>query len=524
MLSVQNLTCNIAGKTILDSVDLQVSAGQHVGLVGRNGSGKSTLFKAILGEIEPDGGKIKIDSGIKVMTVRQDLPSGDISAREFILSQDEERLTFLDKLENNCEGEDISEIYDRLIQIDAFGAEARAAVILRGLGFSEEQQNLPLSTFSGGYRMRIALGAALYNEPDLLLLDEPTNHLDLETTDWLQNFLKSYQKAFILISHERDFLNSTVDYIAHLKNKTVKKYTGNFETFLEIYTNNQKNAKLYNAKMEEKRAHMMEYINRFGAKATKAKQAQSKLKAIEKMKFIPIEPDDPTVSFDFPEPTELPSPIITYNKISLGYGDKIVLKNVSGTIMHDDKIAIVGENGNGKTTFAKFLSGELRQKKGTIEKSNKLKIGYYRQDIFEKLAGDLPVIEYFADQNLPENEIRNHLGRFGIRGDMVFQKIKELSGGEKARLVFSMMTISAPNLLILDEPTNHLDLEMRESLINTLTEYKGAVLIISHDRNFLNRIANSIIVVKNNTITHFNGDLAQYERESTDSRQNIKKR
>ena len=280
---------------------------------------------------------------------------------------------------------------------------------------------------------------------------------------------------------------------------------------------------MYNQRIEEKKKHMMEYVNRFKAKATKAKQAQSKLKAIEKMKFIPVEQDDPTIAFNFPEPIEIPSPIITYNKIFLGYDDRVILKNISGTIMNDDKIAIVGENGNGKTTFARFLAGELRPKKGTVERSNKINIAFYRQDMFEKLNGNDRVIDYFNDTKQDESVIRNHLGRFGIHGDMAFQKIRELSGGEKARLVFSKLTISAPNLLILDEPTNHLDLEMRESLVDTLCEYKGTILVISHDRSFLNRIANTIFIVKDGSITSFNGDLNQYEQESV-ARRNLTKK
>lgn len=520
MISLKDVSFGIAGKSVLDSVCLQVGDRQRVGLVGRNGSGKSTLFKLILKELETDSGTIEIESGCKIMTVRQELPSGDLSPRDFILAQDTERIMLLDKLENSAPDDDISEVYDRLIQIDAFSAEARAAVILKGLGFSEKQQNMKLSEFSGGFRMRVALGATLYNEPDLLLLDEPTNHLDLETTDWLQSFLKNYSKSCILISHDRDFLNNTVNYVAHLKSGHITKYTGNFETFLEIYNSNQKNAAAYNKKMAEKRAHMLDYVNRFGAKATKAKQAQSKLKAIEKMQFLPVDHDDPTVSFNFPEPEEIPSPIVSYEKVFLGYDDNVVLKNISGTIMNNDKIAIVGENGNGKTTFARFLTGDLRPKKGKITRSNKLKIGFYKQDMFDGVDLDLSVIDYFKSQHseYDESYIRGHLGRFGITGDMVFQKLSELSGGEKARLVFSILTIIAPNLLILDEPTNHLDLEMRESLISTLTEYRGAVLVISHDRHFLNRVANSILIVKNHKIEHYNGDLRQYENEAVQSR------
>ena len=517
MFSIQGLTYHISGNLILDDVNLQINANQHAGLVGRNGSGKTTLFKIILKEAEFDAGKIAAESGIKIRSVRQEIPSGEITPREFLLSQEIERNELMLRLENSSDNpEKIAEIYERLIQINAFDAEARAAVILNGLGFDEEAQNKPLNTFSGGFRMRIALGSILFQEPDLLLLDEPTNHLDLETTDWLQEFLKKYPKSFLLISHDRDFLNSTVDSIFHLKNKKITKYNGNFDTFLETYNKKRKNAEEYNAKMEEKRNHMLEFVRRFQYKATKAKQAQSRLKSIEKMKFIPLEKDDATVRFDFPAPEEMPSNILTFEKVSLGYDDKIILKNISGTIMNNDRIAIVGANGNGKTTFAKFLAGELKQKKGSREAFNKLRIGFYKQDLFEKLDLESTAYEHIEKlfSNPTELQIRTHLGRFGLSGDKVFQKIRNLSGGEKARLVFSSLTIHSPNLLILDEPTNHLDLEMRESLISTLTSYGGAVILITHDRHFLNRIADTIFVVQNGTVRQFNGDLTQYEQNN----------
>ena len=517
MFSLQNITYYISGNLILDDVGLQINARQHAGLVGRNGSGKTTLFKIILRELECDSGKITLESGMKIRSVRQEIPSGEMTPREFLLSQDTERNNLLQQLEDsNNSPEKMAEIYDHLMRINAFEAESRAAVILRGLGFDEEAQNRPLNTFSGGFRMRIALGSILFQEPDLLLLDEPTNHLDLETADWLQDFLKKYPKSFLLISHDRDFLNATVDSIFHLKNKKLTKYNGDFDTFLETYNEKRRNAEEYNAKMEEKRKHMLEFVRRFQYKATKAKQAQSRLKAIEKLKFVPLESDDATVQFDFPEPEELPSNILMYEKVSLGYDDKIVLKNISGTIMSDDRIAIVGANGNGKTTFAKFLAGELKQKKGTREAVNKLKIGFYRQDLFEKLDRESTPCEHLAKlfSNPVEANVRAHLGRFGLSGDKAFQKISQLSGGEKARLVFASLTIHAPNLLILDEPTNHLDLEMRESLISTLTAYKGAVILITHDRHFLNRVADTIFLVQDGTIQQLKGDLEQYEKVS----------
>jgi ATP-binding cassette subfamily F protein 3 len=515
VLTLQNISFSISGNLILDGVDLQLSGRQHMGLVGRNGSGKSTLFKIICRELEHDGGKIQQERGKLILSVKQEMPGEHMTPREYLLSRDLLRETLLNQLEN-CHNnpELMGEIYDQLIAINAFEAESRAAVVLKGLGFDEETQNTPLENFSGGFRMRVALGAILFQEPDLLLLDEPTNHLDLETTDWLKDFLNAYPKSFILISHDRDFLNDTVDGIFHLKNKKLTRYTGNFDTFLDTYSQKQKNIEEYNAKMELKRKHMMDFVRRFQVKATKARQAQSRLKTIEKMKFLPIESSDPTVAFNFPEPdTILESNIISYDRVSLGYGAKVVLKNVSGSIMGDDRIAIVGSNGNGKTTFAKFLAGELKQKKGTREANDKLKIGFYRQDLFEKLDIRKSVYDFVKNlmPNFSDRQVRSHLGQFGFSGDKVFQLIGELSGGERARLVFATLTINLPNLLILDEPTNHLDLEMRESLISSLTSYKGAIILITHDRHFLNRVANMIFVVANGGVTQFNGDLSQYE-------------
>lgn len=516
MLSLSNISYSIAGRQILDDVNFQITEKHRIGLVGRNGSGKSTLFKIILGELDYDTGEIRRESGKLILAIRQDIPTGEMTPREFMLMQDKRRASLMQKLEEYSETQPdlVSDIYDQLISINAFDAEARAAVVLKGLGFSEEEQNRPLNSFSGGYRMRIALGAILFQEPDLLLLDEPTNHLDLETSDWLVDFLKSYPKSFMLISHDRDFLNSTVNEIFHLKNKKITRYSGNFDTFLDTYALKQKNAQEYNDKMEAKRKHMMAFVEKLGAKATKAKQAQSRLKMISKMKFIPVEQDDPTVAFNFPEPNPiLSSNILSFEKVHLGYGEKSVLKHISGTIMSDDRIAIVGANGNGKTTLARFLAGELKQKKGSREANSKLKIGFYRQDIIENLDLSTSLVSYLSSiaPSLNEQQIRNHLGRFGFSNDKVFQTIKDLSGGERARLVFAGLTTDAPNLLILDEPTNNLDLEMRESLISALSDYAGAVVLITHDRHFLNRVVNSIYVVNDGGLTYYTGDVSQYE-------------
>ena len=523
MLNLSDISYSVAGRQILNNVNLQISEKQRIGLVGRNGCGKSTLLKIILGQKEADAGKVQIESGRQVLSVRQEIPTGDISPRDYLLSQDKRRNELLQKLEDYSETQPelVPDIYDELISINAFDAESRAAVVLKGLGFSEEEQNLPLDNFSGGYRMRIALGAILYQEPDLLLLDEPTNHLDLETVDWLTDFLKSYTKSFIVISHDRDFLNSIAGEILHLKGSKLTRYKGNFDTFLDTYLQKQKNIREYNAKMEEKKEHMLSFIRRFGVKATKAKQAQSKLKAIEKMKFIPVEQDDPTVKFNFPDPTPaLQSNIITFDKVCLGYGERTVLRNVSGSIMSHDRIALVGANGNGKSTFVKFLAGELKQKRGTITRHPKLRIGFYHQDVVENLQLDSTPYAYLAENaaEFTQQQIRNHLGRFGFSDDKIFIKIDKLSGGEKARLIFAGLTVHAPNMLILDEPTNNLDLEMRESLEVSLNNFDGAIVLITHDRTFLNNIADSIFVVADQTVSQYNNDVSQYENYTLSKR------
>lgn len=513
MICVKDVSYYVAGRHLLEDINFQISDREHIGLVGRNGTGKTTLFKIIEDRILPDSGKIETPAAYKILSIKQEIPSGEISVIDYLLQEDKERHDLFLELETCEDAERMSEIYDRLMQIDAYSAQARAAVVLNGLGFDEEAQGRPLDSFSGGYKMRIALASALFQQPDLLLLDEPTNHLDLETSDWLREFLKKYPKSFLLISHDRDFLNSSVDAVFHLKDRRITRYSGNFDTFLDVYTMKQKNALAFNQKMEEKRKHMLDYVKRFGAKATKAKQAQSRLKAIEKMKFMPIDEQDPTVEFNFPEP-EKASQILSYDNVTLAYGEKIVLKNISGTILPDDRIAVVGANGNGKTTFAKFLAGELKQKKGTIERNSKLQIAFYTQNLFEKLERKKTLFEHIQAlvPSFSEQHIRSHLGGFGFSGDRIFQKISEISGGERARLVFASLTLNAPNLLILDEPTNHLDIEMRESLISTLIDYKGAVILITHDRSFLNRVANSIWVVENAKITTFLGDMNSYHK------------
>lgn len=512
MLSLNRIGYFIGGRAILDDVTFQIAGNQRVGIVGRNGSGKSTLFNIIQGNLIVDKGDVEIARHTKILAIKQEMPRGDLTPLEFLLQQDEERLSLFKELETCEDAHRMGDIYERLIQIDAYTAESRAAIVLKGLGFSDEDQNRPLATFSGGFRMRVALAAALFQEPDLLLLDEPTNHLDFETTQWLQNFLIKYSKSFLLISHERDFLNATINTVLHLKNAKVARYTGNFDTFLATYEMQQANIAAYNAKVEEHKAHMQSFVDRFKAKASKAKQAQSRMKALQKLKMIPVEKEDPTIAFNFPDPDPISPPMLSFEKVSLGYDDKVVLKNLTTSLNPDERIGLVGTNGNGKSTLAKFLANELKPFTGDVHRHGKMKVAFYRQDQFEALETNRTAFNVVEDvmKGATQTQVRSHLGRFGFPKDKADQMIKQLSGGERARLLFACLTAEKPNLLILDEPTNHLDMEMRESLINALNEYTGAVILITHDRHLLQHVADRLWIVKNQTITPFEGDLSEY--------------
>ena len=514
MLSLNRINYFIGGRSLLENVSFQIAPTHRVGLVGRNGSGKSTLFNLIQGIVTPDSGEIEVAKYYKVLSIKQEMPSGDLSPLAYLLEQDQERLSLLKELEDCHDANRMGDLYERLIQIDAYTAESRAAIVLKGLGFSDEDQLRPLQSFSGGFRMRIALAAALFQEPDLLLLDEPTNHLDFETTQWLQTFLSKYPKSFLLISHDREFLNATINTVLHLKSSKVSRYTGNFDTFLNVYEQQQANLAAYNTRMEEQRAHMQSFVDRFKAKASKARQAQSRMKALEKLKFIPVDKTDPTVAFNFPEPEAISPPMLAFEKVSLGYGDTVVLKNLNATLSPDERIGLVGSNGNGKSTLAKFLADELAPFSGEVKRHGKLKIAFYRQDQFDHMDTDRTAYNVVADA-MPKatpTQIRGHLGRFGFVKEKAEQKVKLLSGGERARLLFSCLTAERPNLLILDEPTNHLDMEMRESLIDALNTYTGAVILITHDRHLLRHVADRLWVIKDKTLSQFDGDLQDYTK------------
>jgi ATP-binding cassette subfamily F protein 3 len=529
LAAFDGVTYRVAGRTLLEKASFQIQERQHVGLVGRNGAGKSTLFHLLEGQLSPDDGSISVARDCGFLSLKQEMPEGHLTPLAFLLSQDQERASLMRELgqadtpdggwealdtakDAELSPERMAEIYTRLSDIDAYTAPARAAKVLKGLGFSDDEMGRPLAEFSGGWRMRAALGAVLYQNARLLLLDEPTNHLDFETVCWLQKFLSSYAGAFIVISHERSFLNAVCSHIVHLKGAQLATYKGNFDTFVDTYTIRQSHIAAHNERMEARKQHMMRFVERFRAKATKAKQAQSRLKAIEKLHFVPTEKADPTVAFHFPAPRELSPPMLTYDKVALGYGDRTVLRHLSGTLAPDARLALVGANGNGKTTFARFLGGELEPLRGKYEAHGHLQVGFYRQDLFETLDLSTTPLAQLA-LHMPhalDGQLRTHLGQFGFSKDKAEQRIGSLSGGERARLVFACLTVTKPNFLILDEPTNHLDIEMRESLVQTLNTYRGAVVLITHDQALLEQTVDELWVVANGTVTPFDGDVSSY--------------
>lgn len=515
MLSLDNIVYNIRDRVILDNVKLQLPDGHKAGLVGRNGCGKSTLFKIILNELEADSGEINVSKGLVISTVPQEVPGSKYTPLEYLLNSDSERKELFKELETCTDPDRLGEICDRLNVIDAYSAEARAAIILKGLGFSEEEQQRSLSEFSGGFRMRVALASALFKKPDLLLLDEPTNHLDLKSILWLQDFISNYPGSVLVISHDRDFLNEVAKHIFHLQQGKITAYTGNYDTYEATYQQKLESDMAYNKKIEAQKAHMQKFIDRFKSKASKAKQAQSRIKALAKLNPISLITDDPSIKFTLPEVENLPSPIISFDKVKLGYDNKIVLFNLKGSIANNDRIALLGENGNGKSTFAKLLANTLKPMSGHYESLDKLRIGYFNQHQFESLNLKETPIYHIKEilPNISETQVRTHLGGFGFPKDKASMEVGQLSGGEKARLVFAIITATRPHILILDEPTNHLDIEMRESLIMAINSFEGAVVLITHDLYLLKYTVDSLWIVENQTVQPYHNTIDDYKKK-----------
>ena len=516
---LKNISYSVAGKKLLEQASCSFDDNKRFGLIGKNGAGKTTLFKMILGELSIDDGVLEKTKNLKILTVRQETPSGPQTPFDYLLASDEERTSLLQEIETCEDGDRMGDIYDRLIAIDAYTAEGRAIKVLNGLGFDESMQNRPLDSFSGGYRMRVALGAALFQNPDLLLLDEPTNHLDFEAVTWLKNFLSTYPNTLIIISHDRDLLNSCIHEIVYLNSRKLLRYKGNYDQFEKNFSLQQQAAQAFNAKVDAQKEKWMAFVNRFRAKATKSRQAQSRLKAVEKLTYIEnLEKDENHIEFSFPASQDVSDPLMTYDKLFLGYDDhgteKIILKYLSGSIGSEDRIALLGSNGNGKSTFAKFIAGRLAPLRGDVLKHPKVSVGFFHQHQIEELNMQQTPYQHLVPLRPKDNDtqLRSYLGQFGFSGTHADTLVKNLSGGEKARLVLSIVCASNPHILVLDEPTNHLDISMRESLMRAVNMFPGAVIIISHDWHFLKHTVDQFWVVAQQKITPFAGTLEDYVR------------
>ena len=516
MLSIDDLTIRVAGRLLIDSATARIPDGARVGLIGRNGTGKTTLFKAIMGDGSTETGSITVGARQKIGRLAQEAPSGPEKLIEIVLAADTERTRLLAEAETESDPHRIAEIHMRLVDIDAHSAPARAAGILSGLGFSPEAQERPSSEFSGGWRMRVALAALLFSEPDILLLDEPTNYLDLEGTLWLEDHLAHYPKTMVIISHDRDLLDTVVDSILHLEQTKLTYYRGGYSQF-----ERQRREKLmldekFAKKQEAKRKHLTEFVERFRAKATKARQAQSRMKALAKLEPIAASVNDEVREIVFPSPEKLLSPpIIALDGVSVGYEPgKPILRNLNLRIDNDDRIALLGSNGNGKSTFTKLITGRLPPMGGKITIANSLKVAYFAQHQLDELNPEGSPYDHVRKlmPDAPEAKVRGKTGYIGFSGNAGNTLVNKLSGGEKARLLLGLATFHSPHLIVLDEPTNHLDIDSRAALIEAINDYPGAVVIVSHDRHLLEATTERLWLVADGGVRTYEGDLDDYRR------------
>ena len=506
---------------MLEQATFALPAFHKAGLVGPNGSGKTTLMRLILGELQADDGSISLRPRARVATVAQEAPDGSRSLIECVLATDTERASLLEESETATDPGRIADVHTRLSDIDAYTAPTRAASILSGLGFSDPAQQERLDSFSGGWRMRVALAATLFANPDILLLDEPTNHLDLEASLWLENHLKTWRGTILMISHDRTFLNAVATEIVHLEERKLVRYVGNYDQFEKTRRERQElNAKLRSRQVAE-RQHIQSFVDRFRYKASKARQAQSRLKMLERMEPVAAHMVDRTVKFDFPIPNPLSPPLVLLDEVEVGYEPgKPILRGLDMRIDMDDRIGLLGANGNGKSTLAKLFAGRLKPENGKLQKSPKLKVGYFAQHQIEDLTLGQTAFEHLRAMMDKEQEhkIRAHLGKFGLEGQRADTEVSKLSGGEKARLIFSMISREAPHVLLLDEPTNHLDVDAREALVHALNAYEGAVMLVSHDAHLLEATCDRLWLVDNGTCRDFDGDLKDYTKLLLDQR------
>jgi len=516
MLSITDLTFRMQGRLLLENTSLSVADGARVGLVGRNGTGKTTLFKLITGDYGAETGNLKVRRNMRIGQVAQEAPGTDQSLLETVLQADTERAALLAEANTATDAMRIADIHTRLMDIDAHSAEARAGAILHGLGFDAKAQARACADFSGGWRMRVALAAVLFSEPDLLLLDEPTNYLDLEGTLWLENYIARYRHTVIIISHDRDLLNKCCNAIVHLENRKLTSYKGNYDFFEKTRAERLALQTRMKAKQDAKRAHMEAFINRFKAKASKASQAQSRIKALQRMGSIAAVNEEQVAPLHFPSPDkQAASPIINLERAATGYeADKPIISNLDLRIDADDRIALLGANGNGKSTFAKLICGRLDTMGGRIVRAEKLRVAMFAQHNMDDLIPEQTAVDHVRKlmPNEPEGKVRGRVARMGLGAEKMETRARDLSGGEKARLLLGLATFSKPHLLILDEPTNHLDIDSRESLVMALNDYSGAVILISHDRHLVEASADRLWLVNDGTVAPYEGDLNDYRR------------
>ena len=514
MINFKNIYFSIGGVPLFENASGFVPTGHKVGVVGRNGAGKTTLFKLILNEIILDAGVIEVPKNYKIGYVSQEAPSTEVTLLDTVLEADIERSKLLHNAQIEKDPNKIAEIYTRLSDINAYSAEARASSILNGLGFSKEDLIRPCSSFSGGWRMRVALASVLFSNPELLLLDEPTNYLDFEGSVWLENYLQKFKNTALVISHDRNLLNKSVTSILHLSQKKLIFYNGNYDFF-----DNERRVQLEQKisqknKQDAQRAHLESFINRFKAKASKAKQAQSRIKILEKMKPIIIEENQKVPTFNFEKNTKFAPPLITIEQASVGYNNIPILKNINLSIDPDDRIALLGVNGEGKSTLSKLIAKKLNSMKGKLNYPKKLKIGYFAQHQLDELRSNETPFEHLyskLDKEVP-SKIRAKLGSVGFTQDTMDIEVKRLSGGQKARLLLLLVVIEKPDLIILDEPTNHLDVESREALIMALNDYTGSLILVTHDAFLVERLVDRLLIIKDGNVSEFLGDINEYKK------------
>jgi len=514
MLKIQNISFAIDGKPLFEDASAVIPTGHKVGIVGRNGTGKTSLFRMIRGEWALDSGSIEIPARFRIGGVDQEAPASDISLLDTVLAADEERHALMQEAEIATDPMRIAEIQIRLVDIDAHSAEARASIILSGLGFDQAAQRRPCHEFSGGWRMRVALAAVLFSQPDLLLLDEPTNYLDLEGTVWLEGFLAKYNRTVLVISHDRELLNKSVTGILHLNDLKLGYYTGTYDQFDTERRLRLEQMQAVKRKQDAQRAHIQSFVDRFRYKATKARQAQSRLKQLAKMQPIAALSENAVAPFSFPGPDPLPPPLLTIENGSVGYDGVPILRSLNLRLDADDRIALLGANGEGKSTLSKLIAKRMQTMSGEMRTANKLRVGFFAQHQLDELVpGETPYdhMMRLRPDELP-TKIRARLGAAGIGADIVENPVERLSGGQKARLLMAMASIDAPHILILDEPTNHLDIESREALVHALNDYPGAIILVSHDPHLVEMVADRLWIVRNGAVEVFDGDMDDYKR------------